>query len=904
MPMSTRHGFIFLYVLGLLSITLSLAFALLSAAQTARTGATKIEMDFLASRATQVGAQHAIAVIRQDFMRHPGLPTQLNGAWRTHFWPIDSHKVDDFSLGKEFTPEDLNQNDVPVENGLIEPYFEVDIRRGTYLSRTAAHRDGWYNHPGIARWYEPGRQTSDPVSQPVSFHLSHPVAANGGSADPAVRAGEPYTPDLMNAPVWYDAELVATTDPARVRYRLRYAVAVEDLGGHLLCTVPGAFDATAVPVTSGSPTEAERSKINEVDNAVADRYAGAMSNLFRYTSLYGAAWGDLGLRGLGQSSQYYDTGLGTSQTLLLAGRNGSNQATHFRVGANERVDTLEPSSNGTHYYFNVGPIPSFQALWHKGNNVNTMRRHLLFTPFGRAPQRVTATAPQAWFESRVSTPWRINLPTLAPQALSAMVYSYMPEEFRTMGSDEKIIYDWSGGWWEHISLADRDFGTTGHPPAKFSTIKSAVDLFADMAGEGYFSENGGVAPGEPYPGTNTSAPGSHWRPNLGALVETNTRLGRASMTNLFSPTNYPSIGFSTTTVLEIPTTRRDDLATTVRRYNNHGVLESRPFASEWSANEYDADAGYFHFQSYWLDLAAAMMHAVAVARYAWQDRVNGAVNGVADSGKPRWPASLSASYFPPALAPGFTPGGLTRDRDVTGNGVADVPSAFDSIAEVDAQFLRNLGEWPGNYALGSRPVTANTALRMRHNPDGHFSRLQAVVPVDLSASAPAGSSTIKQLRTAGTITLEQAALMELIVNDMRMSFFGASPDYPDFRPIDLDDDGTVASSAYASGREPAEPATGRGPVPEKWFSLTGCFVIEKSRYYRIITRGQLFDEVRGVPVAEANMETVYVVDPDGDMGNNNDQPAPVLGNGLADSHILFQRRLNNRYLGAASHVNR
>lgn len=901
--MLARHGFIFLYVLGLLSITLSLAFALLSAAQTARTGATKIEMDFLASRATQTGAQHAITVIRQDFVANPGLPTQLNGAWRTHFWPIDSHQIDGFPLGLEFSPEDLNQNDVPVENGLIEPYCEVDIRRGTYLGRTAAHRDGWYNHPGIARWHEPGHQTTDPIAKPLSFHLSHPVAADAGSADPAIRAGENYVPDLMATPVWYDAELVATTDPARVRYRMRYAVAVEDLGGHLLCTVPGDFDATAVDVTSGSPTEADRNKINEVNNVVADRFAGAMSNLFRYTSHYGSAWGDLGLRGLGQSSQYYDTGLATSQTLLLAGRNGAGQMTHFRVGANERVDTQHPSGGGTHYYFNVGPIPSYQALWHKGNNVNTMRRHLLFTPFGRAPQQVTATPPQAWFESRVATPWRLNLPTVAPRAVSAMVHAYMPDEFRTMGSDEKIAFGWSvpTNWWSESS---RDHGTTGSPPAKFSSIKSAVDVFTDMASEAFFVENGGVVSGQPYPGTNTGAPGSHWRPNLGALVQTNTALGRASMTNLFSASNYPSFGFDSVTVHLDPKVTREDLTPTLRRYNSDGVLVNRPFSNDWSISVYDSEAGHFYYDSYWMDLTTAMIHAVAVARYAWQDRVNGAVIGDSDSGKPRWPASIPPGYFPPALAPGFIPGNLTRDLDANGDGAPDVPSAFDTIAEVDAQFLRNLGEWPGDFALGTRPVTANTALRMRHNPDGNLTRLQAVVPVDLAALAPSGSWTLKRLRTAGTITLEQAALMELIVNDMRMSFFGASPDYPDFRPLDLDDDGTVACSAYAAGRQPADPATGRGPVPERWFSLTGYFAIEKSRYYRIITRGQLFDEVRGVPVAETNMETVYMVDPDGDLGDNNDQPAATLGNGLADSHILFQRRLNNRYLGTASHVNR
>lgn len=180
-------------------------------------------------------------------------------------------------------------------------------------------------------------------------------------------------------------------------------------------------------------------------------------------------------------------------------------------------------------------------------------------------------------------------------------------------------------------------------------------------------------------------------------------------------------------------------------------------------------------------------------------------------------------------------------------------------------------------------------------------RIPRVVAIDLEAR---GSKNIKKLLTEGAITPEQSALMELVVNDMRMSFFGASPDYPDFRPLDLNDDGSVSCSGYASGKQAADPLTGRGPEPETWFSLTGCFAFDKSRYYRIFTRGQLFDEIRGIPVAETDFETVYAVDPDGDVWDVHEQPTGVGGNGLADSHILYQRQLNNRYIGASSYVDR
>ena len=38
------------------------------------------------------------------------------------------------------------------------------------------------------------------------------------------------------------------------------------------------------------------------------------------------------------------------------------------------------------------------------------------------------------------------------------------------------------------------------------------------------------------------------------------------------------------------------------------------------------------------------------------------------------------------------------------------------------------------------------------------------------------------------------------------------------------------------------------------------------------------------------------------MGEVDDRPSATPTNGLADSHILYQRRLNNRYLGTRSHV--
>lgn len=923
--MHTRRGFIFLYVLGLISVTSILAFALLGTASAARTGATEMEMDLLATRAAKEGVQHGIEVLRREFATGAGIPTQLSDRWRSHFWPIDAHlvgfdtptHVDDAPTGLEFTPEDLNQNDVPIENGLTEPYLEVDNSRGIYKGRDTRYGGGWFNHPGMARWYEPGKRSDDPVDRPLSFHLQHPAAADPSSTDPARAAGEPYAPDL-DQPIWYDSELVATNDPAQRRYRLRYAVAIEDLSGHLLCAVPGEFDPSAVSVFDGMPQDEDRYKINEVDNTVADRYAGVMSNMFRYTGSRVWEWGDIGLRGLGATQQHMGYQLGFRQGIVLASRGPGGELTYFDDaeggskgpyylpvdGSDARMnhESVKTGSDYEAHYFGVGPFPSYQAIWHDASNVNSNRRPFLFTPFGRAPERVGT--PTAWYHSRVDTPWRVNLPTMAPRALTTMLYAYVPAEFKTQGSDEMWTQSWSEAGRRFQGPKTHDTATSGSAsePAKFSHTVHAVELFEDMAGVAHFDRNGGVAPGDPYPGTDLAAPGDHWGHDLGKEVHTNLALGHAGMGILNSDSSYPAFNFGDETILS-------------QRWDGGIIKKMEGQLMRWDAKEgkyvlrdyrsgYDADAGFYHHGSYWLDLTVSMLHAVAVARFSWLDRVNGAHSGDPESGRPAWDAGIPVGYFPLATAAEFSPGSPTRDRDVDGDGIPDVPSAFDTIAEVDQQFLRNLGEWPEDYARDSRPEEANGALRCLPAgalPGGHPSRLRVpgVAYVDLEAR---GSKTIKKLRTEGTITPEQAALMELILNDMRMSFFGASPDYPEFRPIDFDDNGMVSSSCYAAGEAAADPLTGKGPVPETWFSLTGCFTLEKSRYYRMFTRGQLFDEIRGVPVAETNLETVYVLDPDGDLWDIDDLPSPTTGNGLADSHILYQRQLNNRYQGTASSV--
>jgi hypothetical protein len=269
--MRNTAGFIFVFVLSILSIIIAFSFALMVSARSAFASQRSTQAPILASFAADEGTDHALGVIRRQFDNGKAIPTQLNDAWRRHFWPIDSMNVrfdqaawlQRAALGEPYSPEDVYENDVKVENGLMDPYARMRSSQSGYLDRTSAYNRGYQLHHGNARWYEPGVLTHDPVLKPLSFHLPHPQARIVGHADPAIsRNGENYSPDI-NTPMWYDSDFTATEDVAKRRYRLRYAVAVEDLGGHLLVSAPGAYDPAAKSVyTPATPDDASHAAID------------------------------------------------------------------------------------------------------------------------------------------------------------------------------------------------------------------------------------------------------------------------------------------------------------------------------------------------------------------------------------------------------------------------------------------------------------------------------------------------------------------------------------------------------------------------------------------------------------------------------------------------------------------
>ena len=168
----------------------------------------------------------------------------------------------------------------------------------------------------------------------------------------------------------------------------------------------------------------------------------------------------------------------------------------------------------------------------------------------------------------------------------------------------------------------------------------------------------------------------------------------------------------------------------------------------------------------------------------------------------------------------------------------------------------------------------------------------------------------------------RAKLMERVLNDWRMSFLGSAKAYADdFRPKDFDGDGKVFCSGYL-GTQAADPDTGLtcwqdidpstsgdgpgngtrsgdpGASADKRltiFSLTGCLAFTRSHHYKIVVRGELYDNVIGRAVAEKYLEAALLVDPDNNVVRSSDPN--VLPSGMGDSTVIMQRPLHNYYRG-------
>ena len=144
----------------------------------------------------------------------------------------------------------------------------------------------------------------------------------------------------------------------------------------------------------------------------------------------------------------------------------------------------------------------------------------------------------------------------------------------------------------------------------------------------------------------------------------------------------------------------------------------------------------------------------------------------------------------------------------------------------------------------------------------------------------------------------RTAAMEMVLNDWRYSFLGSSPAYAnDFRPLDFNGDGLVNCSVYPINRtalaqevayhldhfvDAGVNGAGRTIDPrlgDTPFCIAGNFFMGKSRFYRVLTRGEVWDNVLGRIAASANLDSALCVD-----SADRDRP-----DDLTTGHLLYQR---------------
>jgi hypothetical protein len=300
-----------------------------------------------------------------------------------------------------------------------------------------------------------------------------------------------------------------------------------------------------------------------------------------------------------------------------------------------------------------------------------------------------------------------------------------------------------------------------------------------------------------------------------------------------------------------------------------------------------------HPDSLWAAMGQAMCAAIAVARAQWLQFPNAKCD----------PATLFAQA--PDVAPTWGPWpGATRAL---------------GVADLDALFLANLGIDIANpSSLAAIPVWGAARWGNPDDPHGKVkfysytpdytvaSLAHADVFIGNSPTLAGGAPNPAYDPSLPTYTSAQrAAAMELMINDFRLSLFGSSPGYRDqFQALDLDGDGKARCSGYAPNPAASQAETdlhldqfgSPGDPLACRFSTTGCFILGKSKFYRVLSRGEVWDNFIKAPVSTCLLDSVICVDP-ADEARELAAPATRRPGRQYSTHLLYQRAWSDKYRG-------
>jgi hypothetical protein len=547
----------------------------------------------------------------------------------------------------------------------------------------------------------------------------------------------------------------------------------------------------------------------------------------------------------------------------------------------------------------------------------------LSSPFGRG---LSPNAEVARYRSAVDTPWNLNVLTAPPRAISALLTAYIPWRSRTVHFDKvvftgAVIKDNAGNPFPHVVVkpdgswvGETQTVTTDIYRAEpnrdcFTKIFSPAFPYAPPRKDAASADvDKGIVPNwygpdlrtavERYPGPlmnpEDPLPAGSAADDCGKDVLTMVSTTAAGIAR---PPGFCI--YTTKSLMDSPANVNvappgDPGTTKPADWTAKATSDSKDSQGHfidqyvWSTGSLTlAKDPYRYHDSYFFDMAWAMANAISVLRMQWSQYDRGYAGA--------WDVATNPAAH-------FKPLSLWRPQD------------HRTLADLDRVFLENLG-------IAIADPAATTVV-----PGWHLSF--PTVGWDLSSWTLAkdfnAGYNIRLLRrddklVTGTATsLDRSRVMELVLNDFRLSFLGSSPDYASsFVPLDFNGDGVVHCSGYTANaldlpapavRDPAEAAAtdltaaaaasmrldqwrtagadGKGPAVDVGFSITGNFFIGKSHFYRIISRGELWDNRLQRPIMGVTEDTVVGVDPQvrGDAGLN-------------ATHTLFQRYHYNKYRG-------
>jgi hypothetical protein len=966
---NTRAGSALLLCLALSAFAVMVGYAFLRAAARQEMSGKSEVLIGLARDAARSGAAHAIQQILIDY-NAPSLdlatgagtvtltpaPTFLDGPFTRPFVSsVSPYRLNSWGVSQ-------SADDVDTENCLLYTLFRKEDEMGGYWhDSVTGNQSGCMIYDARGRWVE------------VNYHNSARPSPSDPNPIPvaATNFSDPNAPKpTLAAGLFMDDNLHRLTGGTvedqrrKARYRVRYAVGVEDLSSHLLINprasmnvdwkdpnndyrvIPQWLDRSAYVLDNmtscwasnratslrmghifrgrGNATNADRAWAPGLRNGLPatfpmmfrtnqdewrlPRWYGthALTNSTRYPP-YPAT----------PSSPYTYTGMGGR--LFSFPGNASFEPITANPAGGEILTPTGQFSSKPYAHDLVGPLYSWynqlfalqgsripagqnDTYWdgYNGGEQSWITRpsffNTLHTLFGRRLEASTAPPTDwKWYQGRLDTPWQINLLTAPPQMISEMLLAYIPPHLKTLHYTHDAYYKKIGqtspappGTPQDIFSPTETVAKRNYNPANgnngWDYYIPGLDILNDQISSGfaefpapsdkdtllkpdyYWAQLPPPAVQHPptpisefYPGPlgrGDSTKVDEGSDDLGELIDADSAYGEGLNIGRCTHTNNPLLFFGGSDLVsywdETPTTRwmvirRIDTLTTTYRY------------------------------SYFWDLLYAMTTTLSYARATWVQYPNTVFDPRATSGTLR-------GFDTPSL------------RD---------PLAYDTIEEIDALFLRQLGE---SYTAPGTPCSDRPIVSKG---------ISAWPPTDrirFSLCTKPVSNTIRSLVTgdliktaSGVASSERGKVMERVLNDFRMSFFGSSPKYADFRPMDFDGDGHVTCSCYdinpaatpneikyKTSRWKASVGSGRGPAPtpfttfdpkvgpNPWFTVTGCFCIAKIHFYRIFTRGEVYDNLLKKPVAQQDLETVLAVDPEAPQ-------FPPAGRVSTEQRILFEQ---------------